>query len=1014
MVAENGFLRDHASSRHGASPPQSPTDYDHPRTAHPERESSRSNRSVSPGHLNESSGRRVVKSSRPQPSPSRNAGNNATPPWRPTPRRPSDVAASSRQLPAFSAPNPTTPGSALPLSSIPPLLYAPSDRLSPHTTLSERETGRRTSQAEMPSPTPTQDSVLESAPDSADWHTAVGDDDEDVFRRSIVQDRPPSPGPKASSSSLVSRPRPKTPDPYAAGPFPSRPIQKRHLEQPRPTSQRTRSPSPAPSSHSRSSSKRPEVSSHEPEPQQIAAPQFEGTLGDRFVEPPRKSSSHDLDFGGQTSITPARPGENGTFGLVSRREPIQAVSVMNRPRPKTPDSAALLALRGDTAWGHLPAVPTTSLTRLKSPVSEDLFAFSFDRDDLTPTTLPDHLGLATKSTGTSILDRPRPKTPEPQRWLDQSLIASRAAPNGRTYESQIPLSSPPQSPRQSGHGKGLSTSSSTSTGSGFFRRSSESGSQYRLNSAATTPQQRAADNMSGRSRFASTSSAPPPLLKLDLDFEPSGTMFDLASLLNVGSGSASGSTPTSEPVPGCSHPARPSPPRQQSSSNILSASVTGDRSPGTPVGRKQPPTVDAELERELKRQAQGSDRTPVKATESDEYDEQTKTPVAPIASHFVPTQASVAESVTSPFGAEPTTKKRRKSFGSLLSFVSSNRDRDRDQVSSIKRDESYDSFARSSIDSATRPSMDSSHTRSYSHEPSLSTSTMDSRASQTTQLTSAPSSTVTNRPSADRELVDKSLPPTPPVSSPLGPRSQSPAPPHSVDSPRKGSIGRQLSRLRSRTSSSSNRSNSASTKSSAFQLISATTTKNSFPRNENGGAMLPPPVPSVQQASTNASSSPFGRRLAERFGVGGGAKTPAQPTSVDAGTAAVSQAAPMRKPRRNSLSTLLGGDNTHDNINRDKGGEVKRQGLGAGMLGMSLAAARRSADLLTSATKPLFPNDDESSGSGKKNVTTSGARRSFDLLSDRPRVARWPSRDQLKVYARLLSHMTFTDLRRPI
>jgi len=869
-----------------------------------------------------------------------------------------------------------------------------------------------------------------------------------------TSERSPSPSPSARSgyTSILDRPRPRTPDPngsvYSLAP--------------------SRSPSPT----------------------------------------VYRSSFASSNGGGSGTVTPTPSAPSST----------QKVSVLDRPRPKTPDTAGLF--RFGEGGADPEAARSRSRTpdaRPQTPDSSSVFAYSApatggDEPVDPPVELEEE-----RPAKRSVLDRPRPRTPDSQAWLDNAAPASSSRPPLAfgTGPSSAPLQGrfvAAQHHRPSGSG---------TTTSGF---SSYTGGSFDSIGPATLSASTQASTTATSAR-PSIDSGPPassaaraaPLLDFNFDFGSSfgstETMFGLSDLLKLGPSAAAGtatsaspsttSTPAYSPTrtePGGPPPALTRPPAPASAAESVphtrtaSATSSGGASAflslpgaasstanGRVTPRKEPPKVDLQLELELEIERALPPHRPLVAEvpprasfsssvvgTDEELGRRAPRGHASVSSIGSTAASGRSASVSggSVFsmglgggaqGSSPRPKRRRrKSLASLLSFGSFSQSGPGGEgaLGGAKAPEGEDPELVSKVQLAppilppvapTGPPIDFS-TRSTTPDAATSASSASARLPPAPPDPSYDLAASSLFPPFGELSLDKSLPPTPaagPSSSP--PRAQdsraemSQPPP---DSPTKRSFGtavdaankgltRQLSKLRNRGASSSAASD-ARARNPNFQLISATTTRRPSQQHDRktsmsslrtsdthasrrssvdygGPSATVAPVSSgrtrteTSSSAPVASSVPFGRRLVDRFNKVAAPRpgtTAAQPESwtMPVRDHSDEAAPPSRRTgrRRGSFSSLLGV------------GSASADGHGAAssapkkILGMSLPSGRRSDDLLTSGRG----GGQERGGNGPspssaapvaQRALDQGARRSFDLLTDRAAVPRRPSTDDLIV-----------------
>ncbi|GAA5909364.1 DUF1765 domain-containing protein [Sporobolomyces salmoneus] len=864
-----------------------------------------------------------------------------------------------------------------------------------------------------------------------------------LFPTTIPASSPPvsSPPPTAESlsiapkTSVLDRPRPKTPDPFSSNSSPRTVhsqipiVTKRHG--PRPSASSTlstsqngtlegrRSPSRTFSSSSNSVLDRPRPKTPDP---------FNETLS------PTSSSR-------AASIASESPT------LVRSSTPTTSTNVMDRPRPKTPDSGAVF--RSEEV--QRPKEEEAEVSRSKTPDPSSVFSYNVGSTD-----------DRSSSLNRSVMDRPRPRTPDPQGWL---VSATTSAQSFDTHYTTTATST-----------TNNSTYLQSSTTSLPYSSSSTSISRPSFDSTApsfSSPSPRMYDSMN-RSRQStgpstalsrSTSSSAPPLLNLDFDFgssfSNSDTLFGLSDLLNFGNDS----TPTTASDPKV-NPVNPSTRSRETSAassrfdlNRSTTSLNSSNQPARNLPRKEAPKVDLKLELELEMErALPMNESLVQTERRHERELSTvtiesdrggdaagsesgrRTPAGFVGNamgkirkkgdsissmrSFV-TERSLSEaSVGTGGGGSPQSaakRRRRRSLASLLSFASNGGKDQQDREM---------------------------ETRSRTPEPNLNSPPM---------FSSPPPAPLVFDPSPTDFSFDndKTLPPTP-ISNSLfdddrTPPASAAAQQTTYQHQRSDSgMTRHFSRLRQRSDQSHS---SSSGSRSGFQVVSGSTTRNrgtggqgsisslassqqthsssrkdSFeygqpPRDEPAPfTALPlsePPLPMSTKstpshsATSSTSSIPFGRRLVQKITKMN--HKPEEAAAVRSWTMPLKDheqdttTRPRKPPRRSSLTSLLNfGDKEISSSNEKPAIEKKKS-----LLGMSLPAGRKSDDMLARG----FGRDRETSNSAwSGSVSENGhgdvcmGRRSFDLLTDREAIPRRPSTDNLLTLASAkLSKMALSD-----
>ncbi|GAA5958532.1 hypothetical protein JCM21900_005428 [Sporobolomyces salmonicolor] len=954
---------------------------------------------------------------------------------------------------------------------------------------------------------------------------------------------PPPPAPPATS--ILDRPRPKTPDPFGANStFSSRST---HAYAPVVVSRRT-GHGPRPSAASTLSASSDRDRDIEWTRTTSPAPSTTTSIMDR-PRPKTPDPYSSLGGGREMSVSPA-PSLSPTVSRSRVTTPTPMTSVLDRPRPKTPDSGAMFRF-GDGAAGVGAARPRTPESggvfrlgepgggafdrrRPKTPDSSNVFAFS------APAVEADRGREEVRKP--SIMDRPRPRTPDSQAWLDGVGRSSDRFGAGGDYSTvraaTLPLpptstEQPPVSDRRL-YGSHQPIGSTSSGLSALHLRSQSpslnslhhdsSPSSRALSAFSPTTALPAPSPSAGRPSFDSTlpstyisstnpsiyappaagsrfAPSEPPLLKLDLDFgssfSNSDTMFGLSDLLNFGSPSTSPSTPTEATAPPPSSNENTATPSTQAlAQDVTTPTPTTQRmdlsdatavngTGGRHTSRKDPPRVDLKLELELEmeraialnRPLPGvSEPAHVRTLSARELEEQERkrereeeeetggrtTPGSgnilggttvgkmmrrkqeSISSFTTGSTSDAASVMTSSISGspKPLKRRRRRSLASLLSLVS-NKDKERD---GRERQESEEHRQ--------------SRSRSHTPEPAGLMASSTATPSQLSLMSNGtPSTTHYPRSHSPTPLawdpnfsLDKNLPPMPSNPAPSGDITPSASAHDSIGGV--GALGRRLSRLRTRTSSSQSeqRQSPSRAQPSGFQVISGSTSRkprdnqgsissfasshtrsssrkesSEFGYSSSGSAAFsalplsePPPLHQVPARATPISppsaSVPFGRRLVQRI-------TKASSSAARTGESAESSSTwtmpvwdhdqePKRDdrrfpqpPRRASLSNLLDGG--------------KSSGEGKVVLGMSLGEGRKSDDLLTrglGGERELRKDwnvpaaSASADGHGFDRGAPRGGRRSFDLLTERETIPRRPSTDNLLTLASAkLSRLAVSD-----
>ncbi|GAA5844902.1 hypothetical protein JCM9279_000039 [Rhodotorula babjevae] len=866
-----------------------------------------------------------------------------------------------------------------------------------------------------------------------------------------TSERSPSPSPSARSgyTSILDRPRPRTPDPngsvYSLAP--------------------SRSPSPT----------------------------------------VYRSSFASSNGGGSGTVTPTPSAPPST----------QKTSVLDRPRPKTPDAAAVFRFgEGGTDTSSPTSRPRTPDARPNAPDASSVFAYSAPAagdDDLVERAVKKEEERPAKR---SVLDRPRPRTPDSQAWLDSAAPASSS--RAPFAFGAGPSSAPPQgrfvaAQHHRPSGSGTTTSGFSSYKGGSF--DSIGPTALSASTQASTTATSARPSLDS-SPSASSAARDAPLLDFNFDFGSSfgstETMFGLSDLLKLGpsvgldkTASASASTapataysPARTEIAASPVPTRPptsssaaSVPHTRTASAASSGGTSGflslpggasSTANGRVTPRKEPPKVDLQLELELEIEralpphrplvGEAPPRASFSSSVAGREDELGRR--APRAHASVSSIGSTAASGRSASvsggsvfsmglsggaqGSSPRPKRRRrKSLASLLSFgsVSQSGHGGEGALGGGSAREGGDPEPASKVQLAppilppvapTGPPIEFS-TLSTAPDVLTSASSDPARPPAASFVPPADPASASLFPPFGELSLDKSLPPTPAAgassapSAPSSPRTAAEPSQPPPDSPTKRSFGvavdaankgltRQLSKLRNRGASSSSASD-VRARNPNFQLISATTTRRPSQQHDRktsisslrtadthgsrrssvdyGGYQANGAPASSARARTETSSSapvassvPFGRRLVDRFTKGAASRPTAPAAQPETWTMPVrdhsDEPAPPRRTgrRRGSFSSLLGV------------GSASADGHGAAtsapkkILGMSLPSGRGSDDLLTSGRG----GGQERSGAGPSTSSAApvaqrgldlGARRSFDLLTDRAAVPRRPSTDDL-------------------
>lgn len=851
----------------------------------------------------------------------------------------------------------------------------------------------------------------------------------------------------APKVSVLDRPRPKTPDPFSApslydpAPRTQGPIVTKRYG-PRPSNSTTLSSL----THERERSS--SLDRRETPASTLSSPSHS------VLDRPRPKTPD--PFGTSLSPTLSSTSSSRAPSIVSdsptllRSVTPTSTSVLDRPRPKTPEAGSIFTFGDDEARVRNHGMyddEGTEAAAFQAPSS--VFSYGASSSD----------GHGVANLNRSVMDRPRPRTPDPQGWLDSATTISAA----RSFDSRGPTSAT-STASGSTYLRSSTTSLPYSTSSTSISRPSFDSTAPSYSSHATSPPSRMQDQSRSRQSSAlshSTSSDPPPLLNLDFDFgssfSNSDTLFGLSDLISFGNDSTNVTTPTTATH---SKPSSSLRSRETSATssrvdfNASTSSVSSTNQPARSVPRKEAPKVDLQLELELemeralpaneslgqaeRRHARESsnvtDASDAGGPDAAGPESGRRTPAGFVGNamgrirkkgdsissmrSFV-TDKSVSEASIGTGGGgspQPTAKRRRRrSLASLLSFASNG---GKDQ---LDRD-------------------------AEAHDRTLDASSHSGGGF-------APPAALTFDPSPTDLSFDKTLPPTPishtPADDDRTPPASAAAQQTSYRRAESGSnaLTRQLSRLRQR----SDQSSSSSTR-SGFQVVSGSTTRNRGGGERGQGSVSslassqqshssshrnsldygysarddsapftalplsePPTVATTSAPSHSATSStsslPFGRRLVQKI-----TKLNSKPEEAaavrswtmplkDHSQESTSTSSRPRKPRRGSFSSLLnfggsGGDGVPSSS--DKPGTLEKK---KSLLGMSLSAGRKSDDMLARGFGRERESNSQWSGSVSENGhgDVSMGRRSFDLLTEREAIPRRQSTDNLLVSLASLS-----------
>lgn len=689
----------------------------------------------------------------------------------------------------------------------------------------------------------------------------------------------------------------------------------------------------------------------------VSNPQSQGTAPPTSPATPfisyRPRSSRPDSF---AKISPYQPKSPTSYAPESPKTPNSPLSssIMNRSRPRTP---AFYPSSEDEEQGSSGTSPLAAATYIKGHFGSNSVSSSTSTY-LQPPASPE-MGRP------SILDRPRPRTPDPQSWLDSpetssspfTYLHTRGSPSlssSTSFSKSSPslLASPftPQAPPQppivlrpeisSWHAR--MPSIVVPLNRTERRESMKPSSNHPLLNGGVRDSvgESSFAQFEASSGFRSTNQnlfSDSPLLDLDLGFSLNGvegSMFDLDGLLNAGAKvSPEKSTfsplalvPSNAPITSTRQAEEER--RDWRTTSRLSMDSQQSKEPiPRSLPRKEPPKVDLKLELELEidaaiRETRGtsSEEEVGSSLSTSLYNPAaslTSSPISPslpkFASPSILEFKSYQDSARDP---SPNPKRRhRRSLSSLLSLVSPTIS---SQSAFLDEDE------------GTSPK---AHARHGSHSRFMSSS--------------APSESFFSL----LKPADKSLPPTPTEMSfqnttTYQPTNFSEAPKASGSS----LLGRQLSRIRSRPDSNVSQSTGSS-----FIL----------PKKSHKG---PSASISSTQSMFGSTSSQIGR-LVHRFK----SKPGSQSSPANVGTSSPSTTTSAARYR---------------NDQRDEKRSVASK-TGAFLLGMSLPSARKSEDLLA---RPV-----EGSNSAEAVERNLGERRSFDLLTQAKTIERRPSTDNLLV-----------------
>ncbi|GAA5992393.1 hypothetical protein JCM10908_000461 [Rhodotorula pacifica] len=810
-------------------------------------------------------------------------------------------------------------------------------------------------------------SVTASPTDSLHPHTYLSNDGHaspnSYQRHPRARERSASPSPTSrdgpSRTSVMDRPRPKTPEPLSPSTFASQDGGPTRLLAPRPSAPAVLPAFAAapifPGPRSSSASKTTSVLDRpRPKTPEVLA-RFESSPSSSVTVSPIGLASRQSD-GRTTTPTPIFP---------SKPRP----SVMDRPRSKTPQPALILdTVSREDEDAHEPVangvVRPETRSREPSPALDVLSPVT-DRESASAPAAQanDHGAVGGPKAFTprpSVLDRPRPKTPDAASWLHgadrsgTSTVGQHSRSNYSSATSTTAFSSSKSGsldsigPLSGGSAASVATPASTVSS---FRPSLDASSRQ---VSKETPE-----------------SVGSPLLKLDFDFDSSfssaETMFGLSDFLKPGD-----ATPTQRTsAPAASAPAASEVPVIAAIAPVQSHKAEGG---SEPVERPEPVTAQP-------KQRSSSLATPVLAATSPRPSESlvNAPPASPrrstspahravadirdqtacddLSSHS--RQSSNAGAAVSASEASPDQpkRKRRKSLASLLSFRSTSQSIDDSHAPS-------GSAAGAAYQRSQQQAEVDGSERGSGHRSSLSGSFGDH---------SAPNVSGSNSSQGVEPALNR-------VESHDLARQFS----YNVDSSPEGSRKRGRGTAFQLISATSSRRPSRNASGSISSLHTTETDSSDFHRpsldygrvpSSRGASDSYPERPDSRHQRAPSGTLPLGRRLVEKFSRNA-ATRPSPVATAQSWTAPLkdhsaedSTPRPRLGRRRGSFSSLLGFGN-------DSQQPVKSEAAPKKLLGMSLAAGRRSEDLLTSG---------RTTGSAQRaqNMQTPDSRRSFDVLAER-------------------------------
>lgn len=565
----------------------------------------------------------------------------------------------------------------------------------------------------------------------------------------------------------------------------------------------------------------------------------------------------------------------------------------------------------------------------------------------------------------SVLDRPRPKTPDAASWLHG---AGRRGPPATGHHSRpnysIATSGTEFSSSKSGSldsigpasgGSGVSVTSPASTVSSF-RPSIESASYHQQQ------QHEAAEPAS-------------PLLKLDFDFgstfSSAETMFGLSDYLQLGD-----ATPKQRSATPIAPLIRSGVVERRSSAEGIAEPAaaperdpvrSAESEPSTPKRTSSPPPMSTEtLSGTPLATYSGASSSPrsvlavagAQATdEAGSLETRRTSDASAIADEHTKTGPLLSNSDASP---DRPKRKRRKSLASLLSFRST----------SHSVDDSYATFE------STDPA--ANHRRTLQEEAVREIGPYSGLANPEREFSSAPP------PSRHApEPIDGA------ENGPVVTRQRSYNLDASPENPRKRGPGAAFQVI-SATSSRQPSRNASGSVSSLHTSETDSSDLHSRPSldfyrlSSRGKSDVYPEKTDSRHQRAPSATLPLGRRLVEKFSRSAATRpTPAGPAQswsapLKDHSAEDSTPRPRLGRRRGSFSSLLGFSNGNSEGKRSVSGQSEKSDAPRTLLGMSLPAGRRSEDLLTSGRR----GGSEQSAQAR-HFRGPDSRRSFDVLSER-------------------------------